>query len=575
MNKTLKSIIAITLLLLSLPSPVVEAHLNRELSTQRPQANRRANRVKEVSGGPRLVVLIVIDQFRYDYLERFDKFFGEDGFRRLVKEGSLFTNANYDYAQTYTAPGHAAISTGSIPALNGIIGNRWFDPATGETSEMVSDSRMKAVTNSGVTEEKGSSPRLLIGTAFADQIRLSNNFKSKVVGLSYKDRSAILPAGKKPNGAYWFSARTGEFITSDYYTKELPKWVKDFNTNNRPDRFFGTKWDRALPEADYSVAQTTHLSAQRSSLGKEFPYTVTGGDEKPASRFYNAFQFTPFASDYLADFARAAVEGEELGKDEYVDLLSISFSSPDLIGHTFGPDSQEVMDTYIRLDQTLANLLDYLNKKVGLSNIVIAITGDHGVCPVPEYLESLGYEAARLSGSAINNAVKKALDDRFGDDKLVAAFLNDQFYFNRKRIADKNISMIEVMRVAGEAALAVPGVTDYFTRTQILEGRMPQSAIARRITNGFNRERSGDVWIITKPFTFVSEGALSTTHGSPYHYDTHVPVLFFGARVRAGRIHIECSPSDIAPTLAAILGIEPPPTATGRALVEAIADEQK
>lgn len=589
MKRTNRIFVAITLLLfLSLPSPLIAAYSNRNQQvrsdqTNRPRArtaikvdqgeNRRSQR--STARGPKLVVLIVVDQFRYDYLERFDAFFGKDGFRRLIRDGSLFTNANYAYAQTYTAPGHACISTGSIPALNGIIGNVWLDPETGTVSQMVSDSKTKIVTNKGVEEEASASPHLLIGTAFADQMRLANNFKSKVVAISYKDRSAILPGGKRPNGAYWFNGRTGEFITSDYYTKQLSGWVKDFNTNNRPDKFFGAKWERALPQEEYSVAQSGYLQMQKSPLGQGFPYTVTGGDQKPGSRFYNAFQFTPFASDYLSGFAKAAIEGEELGKDEYVDMLSISFSSPDLIGHSYGPDSQEVMDAYIRLDQTLADLLNYLNKQVGLSNVVIAMTGDHGVCPVPEYLESIGFEADRIPGSAIENAVKKALNDKFGDDKLIAAFINDQFYFNRKRLADKNISWFDAARITGEAALTVPGVIDYYTRTQILEGRLPSSALARRITNGFHRERSGDVWIITKPFSFLAEGPLATTHGSPYHYDTHVPILFFGARVKSARIHVECSPSDIAPTLAAILGIEPPPTATGRALSESISDERQ
>lgn len=583
MNRINKSFVALTLLLfLSLPSSFAAALAQTRSDQNRPRSavgvgqgeNRRSQR-QGTYRGPKLVVLIVVDQFRYDYVERFDPYFGKDGFRRLIKEGSLFTNANYDYAQTYTAPGHACISTGSIPALNGIIGNRWVDPATGQISEMVSDSKTKIVTNQGVGEEQGSSPHLLIGTAFADQIRLANNFKSKVVAVSYKDRSAILPGGKKPNGAYWFSARAGEFITSDYYTKQLSGWVKNFNASNRPDKFFGAKWERALPEEEYSVAQTGYLPIQRSSLGQGFPYTITGGEPKPGSRFYNAFQFTPFASDYLASFAKAAVEGEELGKDEYVDMLSISFSSPDLIGHSYGPDSQEVMDAYIRLDQTVADLLGYLNKQVGLSNVVIAVTADHGVCPVPEYLGSLGFEASRISGRAIEEAARKALNERFGDDKLISAFINDQFFLNRKRIAEKNISWSEAARIAGEAALTVPGVVEYFTRFQIMEGRMPSSALARRITNGFHRERSGDVWLVTKPFSFLAEGPLATTHGSPYHYDTHVPIIFFGARVKAGRVHVECSPSDIAPTLAAILRIEPPPTATGRALAEAIADERQ
>jgi predicted AlkP superfamily pyrophosphatase or phosphodiesterase len=559
LKKTLESLAAIlitvSLLATSLPAQVPAA---------------RARALAE-AGGPRLVLVIVVDQFRFDFLERFKDLFGRDGFNRLMAGGALFTNANYDYVPTYTAPGHAAVFTGSMPAQNGIVGNTWFDRESGRVRVMVSDPDARTITSAGTASEAGSfSPRNLIGSTIGDQMRLANNFQSKVIAVSYKDRSAILPGGRRPNGVFWFNAAQGAFVSSDYYFKELPAWVKMFNSQERPDKYFGAKWSLALSDDAYKRAQADNLALQRTSLGEKFPYTVTGGEEKPGARFYSAFELTPFASEYLADFARAALEAEALGADQFPDLLSVSFSGPDLAGHAYGPDSREVLDLYVRLDRVIADLLGYIDRRVGLRNTLIAVTGDHGVAPVPERMRALGFDADRISGRAVVEAANKALAARFGGEKWVLGFVNDQLYLDRRLMAERKAEPAEAERIAGEAALTVPGIVNFFTRTQLVEGRMPAGPLSRRVVNGFNRLRSGDVCIVTKPFSFVIEGNLATTHGSAYNYDTHVPVIFFGAGVRAGRYHTACSPSDIAPTLAAILGVEPPSNLLGRALVEAI-----
>jgi predicted AlkP superfamily pyrophosphatase or phosphodiesterase len=541
------------------------------LSAGTQSQRRTAAPVRPVNGGApaakaKLVLAIVIDQFRYDYLERFRNQFGRDGFRRLCDEGAFFINANYDYVPTYTAPGHAAVFTGSVPSENGIVGNAWYDRDAGKIRVMVSDTAARVVNEHGVVGQTGApSPRILIGTTIGDQIRLSNQMRSKVVAVSLKDRAAVLPGGQRPNGAYWFDGTSGSFVTSDYYSQELPDWVKKFNSNEGPDRYFGKEWERAAPASAYYTAQA-YRAPQRSALGEGFPYTLTGGETKPGPRFYGIFELTPFASEMLANLAKAAIEGEHLGDDEFPDLLAVSFSSPDLIGHTYGPDSQEVEDTYIRLDRTIADLLNYVDKRVGLKNCVVALTADHGVAPIPEYIQSLKMDAGRVSGRDIQDAANRALTARFGGEKWVLGFVNDQLYLDQKMIADRKVDPAEVERVAGEAILSVPGIVDYFTRTQILEGRLPSTGIARRVTNGFNRMRSGDVWIITRPFFFVAEGNLPTTHGSPYNYDTHVPVVLFGLGVNKGRYDLDCSPSDIAPTLAALLGVEPPSTRVGHVL---------
>ncbi len=527
----------------------------------------------------KLVVVIMIDQFRYDFIERFWDLFSNDGFRRLAGDGAFFINANFDYVPTVTAAGHAAVHTGSIPAINGVNGNVIVDRETGGLAALVADKESRLVTNAGVSEKATSaSPRTLVGTTIGDQIRLSNNFQSKVVSLSQKDRAAVLPGGKRPNGAFWFdSGSGGTFVSSDYYAKELPAWVKQFNTSVRPDKYFGAKWERALPAEAYRRAMEAHIPEQQRPAGQgDFPYTITGGEDKPGQRFYRIFEYTPFVLEYLENFAKAAIEGESLGADQYTDLLAISFSATDLIGHAYGPDSQEVLDAYIRLDRVLADFLNYLDRRVGLANTVIAMTADHGVAPIPKRMEMLGLDAMIIGRKNLDDAVNQALKARFGGDKWVLTFANEQLYLNRKLMEETKADPAEVERVAGEAALTVKGIANYFTRTQIIEGRMPVGALSRRVMNGFYRERAGDVWIITKPFSFVSEGvALGTTHGSPYSYDTHVPVIFFGAGVRAGRYYNECSPSDIAPTIAAMLGVEPPSGSVGRVLVEAIANSNQ
>jgi predicted AlkP superfamily pyrophosphatase or phosphodiesterase len=521
-----------------------------------------------LSAKPKLVVLIVIDQFRYDYLERFEDLFGAGGFRRLLNNGAFFTNANYDYVPTYTAPGHAAIATGSVPAQNGIVGNTWFDRETGKNRVMVSDLNARNVTMAGVQAQTGApSPRILIGTTIGDQMRLSTSMRSKVIAISQKDRSAVLPGGQHPTGAFWYQGTDGTYISSDYYFQTLPDWVKEFNTKNRPDKYFGRKWERYLPEAAYARTQKEPTPFQKSPLGTQFPYVLTGGEENPGAKFYNTFELTPFATEHLADLAKAAITAEALGADEYPDLLSVSFSTPDLVGHSYGPDSPEILDTYVRLDKVLADFLNFIDAKVGLANTVIAMTGDHGVCPVPEYLSKLGFDAGRIPPQAFLEAVNKALNDRFGkNEKWVQSFMNDQIYIDPKIVAAAKADQEEVEKVVGEAALKTAGIVNYFTRTQIVKGDMPNTALARRVTNGFNRMRSGDVWVITRPFSFFAEGGLATTHGSPYNYDTHVPVIFFGKGVSKGRYAIECSPSDIAPTLASLLRIEMPSNRYGRVL---------
>lgn len=529
------------------------------------QQRRRISDVQQ-NARVRLVVAITIDQFRFDYLRRFEDQFGEGGFRRLLKGGAVFTRANYAHVPTVTACGHATFLTGTTPAYNGIVGNEWFDRETGSRVTSVTD---KSVRGLGSRDGAGgASPARLIGSTLGDEMKLASAGAAKVVGVSIKDRSAILPAGKRPDGAYWFNAGTGNLISSTYYFSDLPEWVKAFNRDLRPDRFFGKRWEKLLPEASYLRSGPDDAGYEKSPTGNKFPYTLTGGEEAPGPRFYNLFQATPFANDYLVDFAKAAIEGEKLGADEIADLLTISFSSNDLVGHAYGPNSHEVHDITLRTDRTLAELFSYLDRRIGLDRTLIVLTADHGVGPVPEQVEAMGY-GGRIEAKDLREAVEAALDERFGQEKWVLADVNYNVYFDESVISRLKLTAEEVENVAALALMKRKGISEVFTRTQILNGDLPRTTVARRVTNGYHTQRNGNLVIVTQPFFLIGEGA-AASHGTPYGYDTHVPVIFLGGGVAAGEYHQDCSPADIAPTLAALLRVEPPSNAIGRVLAEAL-----
>jgi len=529
---------------------------------QRHGANGQTAAAKPV----RLVVGIVIDQFRYDYINRFHDQFGEGGFKRLLNGGAVFTNANYIHAPTVTACGHATFMSGATPAMNGIIGNEWFDRESGRRVTSVADSKVKLI--GGREGAAGMSPSRMLGSTIGDELKLATVGQSKVIGVSLKDRSAILPAGKHPNGAYWYDLATGNLVSSTYYFNDLPEWVKKFNKEMRPDRFFGKKWERLLPESAYQRSTADDMPYEKFSMGNKFPYVISGGEELPGTQFFTQFQYTPFANDYLVDFAKAAIESEQLGADDVTDLLTVSFSSNDLVGHLYGPYSQEVQDITLRTDRALAELFNYLDRKIGHDRVVIALTADHGVTPVPAQAQQFGLGGI-VEPKSLTEAVQNALNKNFGDEKWILDFYNGNFYFDEAAIERRKLNVEEVERVASQALMKVAGVAECFTRSQILSGRLPQTKIARSVANGFHTQRNGNLVVVPQPFFFIGEG-ITTTHSTPYSYDTHVPVIFYGAGIVSGKYYEACSPADIAPTLAALLKIEIPSNSVGRILSEAI-----
>ena len=540
---------------------------------------------------PRLVLLIVVDQFRYDYLERFGDLFGPNGFRRLLRDGASWTQANYDHMPTYTAPGHGTMMTGAYPAESGIIANEWLDRPTGKRITSVTDDSVKLL--GGDQTEAAASPKRLMSSTVGDEMRLITNDRAKVIGISVKDRSAILPAGRHANAAYWFSIASGKMVSSTYYFNQLPAWVTSFNDTKPADKYFGAKWNRLLSETEY-VKRAGPDSPSWETVGSTsgdtnaFPHTITGGATTPGRVFYAALDYSPFSNDLLVSFAEQAIVNEQLGQDDDPDVLTVSFSANDYVGHRFGPYSQEAMDMTLRVDQQVAALLDFVAARVGLSNTLIAFTADHGVAPIPEHAAALGLGGARIKANDVLAAIRAGISARYNPhgkspdptaDYLLKYndfgtmrdwFLNGNIYFNYDALTRDGVSLDEISQVVAAAALTVPGVARCFTRAQLLRGATSiTDPVERRILHGFYPPRSGDVVIVAEPYKYLGD-TITATHGSPYSYDTHVPMIIMGPGITPGRYLEPASPADIAPTLSALLRITAPSSATGRVLVEAI-----
>lgn len=554
---------------------------------------------RDANARPKLAIVIVVDQFREEYLSRYSKFFGKDGFNRLMKNGAHFTNAHYSHATTYTGPGHAQILSGSFGHTNGIIGNRWWNPQSKQVETMFYDADAKIPGVELSPKDDDTSPRNFIGNNLSDELLLSNHFKSKAIGIALKDRAAVMLAGKLGK-AYWFHEQAGGMVTSSYYQPTLPSWVKLFNARKIPESYFGKAWTKSLPEAEYSISRADDFPFETDfeGLGRAFPHVLSDKSGKPTANFYTAFTATPFATDYTLQLARTAIESEQLGADDYPDMLGVSITATDIAGHAFGPDSHEVEDMIARLDGQLAGFLKYLDSRFKPGEVVIVLTADHGATPLPEYMTSLGIEAGRIKKKQLGDAIEKALTDKYGSPNMIGRlFSNDPdlakwvllledpgVYLNWKAVESiqsdqqaepaflrSKINPEEVRRIAGEAALSVKGILAYYTRDQIQNGKMPNNRWAPMFEKSFYAARSGDVLLQTKPYYFwgsYGEKDSGSTHGSPYEYDTHVPLIFMGAGIRPGTYRANVDIADIAPTLAGVLGIAAPVGSEGRALHE-------
>jgi hypothetical protein len=519
------------------------------------------------AAAPKLVIAIVVDQLRYDYLERFHGQFGEGGFRLLTEQGAFMTFAHYDYSPTVTGPGHASILSGASPAVHGIIGNDWFDKATRKLINCVSDPEVTGV--GGAEGEGARSPRNFIGSNFSDEMRL--RYQSKVIGVSLKDRGAILPAGKKPAGAYWFDAISGNFITSTYYRADLPEWVRAFNDRKRPAAFTGQTWTRLLAPEAYPWPDDV---AGEGLMPREKTPTFDHIVHPSPTEGFETIVPTPFGNQLLTEFALAALEGEALGTGPQPDVLCVSFSSNDAAGHRFGPYSQEVQDMTLRLDRDLAQLFAAIDQKIGLKNVVIVLTADHGVAPNPEFAAAQGLGGARIAMPPLIDDLQAKLVERFGpgDLLLLPRAVDGHLYFDHAALRTRQIEADTVARFIRAWALDTGKFQAAFTRDQLLDGRAP-GPLGQRVVRGYHAERSGDVVLILKPFTLIATAKTGTTHSTPFSYDTHIPVLFYGAPFQRGRYADEFSITDIAPTLSAALRMNEPSGSMGRPFVKALAPQ--
>ncbi|HEY1403000.1 MAG TPA: alkaline phosphatase family protein, partial [Pyrinomonadaceae bacterium] len=438
----------------------------------------------------------------------------------------------------------------------------------------------------GGAGERASSPRRLIASTLGDELRLVNE-RSKVIGISSKDRGAILPAGRHANAAYWFSPFTGNMVSTNYYFNELPAWVVRYNAARPADKFCGAEWTRLLKDTGEYERRAGADAPVWENIGpvkdsNTFPHRVLGSATAANRECWSVLDYSPFSNDLLVGFAQAAIENENLGRDADTDVLTVSFSANDYIGHRFGPYSHETMDISLRTDLQIGALLDFVNAKVGLQNTLVAFTADHGVAPIPEHASAMGLTGGRIGNSDIMNAARNAVRARFARkgeerdstaDYISETLYNANIFFNIVALKRDGINREEIERVVAEAVLTVPGVNRAFTRTQLETGSIsPGDVIGRRVLHGFHPRRSGDVIMVQEPFKYFSEGAFSipATHGSPYSYDTHVPLIIMGQGIAPGRYAQTATPADIAPTLASILRIQAPSNTVGRVLSEGL-----
>lgn len=480
---------------------------------------------------PRLVVAIAVDQLRYDYLTRFRAEY-KGGFDRLLTRGAVFTSARYEHFPTVTAIGHSTILTGATPSISGIVGNDWFDREEGRNVTSVSDPKTKLLGGEGT----GASPRRLLVSTVGDELKMAGA-KSRVIGISLKDRSAILPGGHMADGAYWFDNKSGNFVSSSFYFPDLPAWVRDFNAGRPADRYCNASWlDHKLPDT-------------------------------PA-KLYPALATSPFGNELIEAFAERAIEAEQLGRRGETDLLAVSFSSNDYIGHRYGPDSPEVREISLRTDVLLDRFFRFLDARIGLDKVLVVLTADHGVSPMPEAQNGRRMPGGRMPAGIVRKTVEAALTAKYGEGQWVVSPSEHTLWLNLDLIREKKLDRAEVNRAAAEAALSIPHVFRVYTRERLMNGAALEDQVGRRVMNGFYVRRGGDIYILLVPYWIFS--ASGTTHGTTFSYDAHVPVIFMGPGVKPGRYNQPIAVNDIAPTLAAMLDVETPSGSVGRVLAEMI-----
>lgn len=502
---------------------------------------------------PKLVVGIVVDQIRYDYIPLYWDKFGEDGFKRLVNRGFNFENNHFNYFPTYTGPGHASVYAGTTPSVHGIVGNSWYDRNIDESMYVVSDSTVSPV---GTNSDAGQmSPENLLSTTVTDELKTANP-ESKVVAISIKDRGAVLPAGHLGDAAYWYESDTGNFVSSSWYVSELPQWLQDFNQDGLAKEFAETTWETLLPIDQYTESNeddTPYEGTFENEDSPVFPHDLASN----RGEGYGIVSSTPFGNTLVAELAKAAVEGEDLGSNDATDFLGVSFSSTDYVGHQFGPHSIELQDTYLRLDRNLADLLDYLDEQVGEGNYLVFLTSDHGVVDVPQELIDKNLPGGYFDSSTTLEELSSYLKQEFGDEDWIEDYTNQQVYLDRDLIDQHGLSLKVVQDKAADFLLQFDGVKSTNTAHNFQYKNFDNGQQAM-YQHGFMYDRSGDVYIQLKSGWLDSSYPTGTSHGSPYNYDTHVPLIFYGWNVPQGSTSRKTAIPQVAPTISNMLNIALP-----------------
>lgn len=515
---------------------------------------------------PKLVVGIVVDQMRWDYLYRYyDRYQSDGGFKRLLNQGFTCDNALIPYTPTITACGHTSIYTGSVPAVHGITGNAWWDSEAQRSVYCTEDKTVKSVGSTGVNGEM--SPRNMLATTICDELRLATNFRSKVVGIAIKDRGGILPAGHSANAAYWYDSRTGDWITSTYYMNDLPQWVKDFNAQKVVDKYYGLDWNTMYPKETYVQSTVDEKPYEGKSFGadqKGFPYDL----KRFIGKNYGAISSTPYGNAMTAEIAKAAVVNEQMGADDITDFLAVSFSSTDYVGHSYGPNSIEQEDDFLRLDTTFGNFFKFLDEKVGKGQYLVFLSADHGVAHVPGFMKENKLPAGIAEDDRWGKELSAGLQQRFGTNRLVTSNYNYQIHLNHRLMDSMNLDQKVVKQYIVDYFSHQEGISRAFAIDDIANVTMT-SKQKEMMINGYYPRRGGDVQIVLQP-GWIDGGPTGTTHGIWNPYDAHIPMVFYGWNIKPGNTKRETYMTDIAPTIAALLHIQMPNGTIGKVVEEVI-----
>lgn len=513
---------------------------------------------------PKLVVGIVVDQMRHDYIYRYWNKFGNGGFKKIVGEGFFFKNAHYNYVPTYTGPGHASIYTGTSPATHGIIANDWFVKETGKMTYCTDDDNVKTV---GSDSKAGlMSPKNLLVTTIGDELKLATNQASKVFAISLKDRSSILPAGHSANGAFWFDGSVGKFISSTHYMNQLPTWVDDFNNQKLATKYLSKGWNTLYPIDTYVESIADKNNYEQAPNKKEiavFPYEYSKQLDK---NNFEIIKATPYGNAITKDMALACLKAEKLGLEKQTDMLCVSFSSTDYVGHSYGPRSVEVEDVYLRLDKDLEELLNYLNTNIGKDNYVLFLTADHGACDVPAHLKDLKIPGGYISEPELTKTIKTFCHSQYGDS-LVLEYVNQQVFLDESKMMALKLNKFAVEHTLANYMLSIKGIAEAYPSEVLKYENYTDGSFKYLIQKGYNHVRSGNVAVAYNP-AWMEYHDKGTTHGASYSYDTHVPVLFYGKGISKGSTVRKINVVDIAPTISLLLNVSFPNGTTGRPLEE-------